>query len=51
MATYAVNIYGMLICKHAVPHRTIKGKTNMQYIFKIICILQSLYTGSKILKE
>jgi hypothetical protein len=50
MGTYAVNIYGMLICKHALPHRTIEGKTNMQYIFKIICILQSLYTGRKILK-
>ena len=50
MGTYAVNIYGMLICKHAVPYRTIEDKTNMQYIFKIICILQNLYTGGTILK-
>ena len=32
MGTYAVNIYGRLICKHTVS------------------ILQSLYTGRKILK-
>ena len=50
MGTYAVNIYGWLMCKVTVPQRTIKSKTNMQYIFKIICILQSLYTGRKILK-
>ena len=50
METYAVNIYGWLICKFTVPQRTIEIKTNMQYIFKIICILQSLYTGRKILK-
>jgi hypothetical protein len=50
MGTYAVNIYGWLICKFTVPQRTIEIKTNMQYIFKIICILQSLYTGRKILK-
>ena len=46
----AVNIYGWLMCKLTVPQRTIESKTNMQYIFKIICILQSLYTGRKILK-
>ena len=50
MGTYAVNIYGCLMCKLTVPQRTIESKTNMQYIFKIICILQSLYTGRKILK-
>ena len=50
METYAVNIYGWLMCKVTVSQRTIKIKTNMQYIFKIICILQSLYTGRKILK-
>ncbi len=50
MGTYAVNIYGWLMCKLTVPQRTIESKTNMQYIFKIICILQSLYTGRKILK-
>ena len=50
MGTYAVNLYGWLMCKLAVPQRTIESKTNMQYIFKIICILQSLYTGRKILK-
>ncbi len=50
MGTYAGNIYGWLICKLIVPQRTIKRKTNMQYIFKIICILQSLYTGRKIFK-
>ena len=43
--TYAVNIYGWLMCKLTVPQRTIESKMNMQYIFKIICILQSLYTG------
>jgi hypothetical protein len=43
MGTYAVNIYGWLMCKLTVPQRTIESKTNMQYIFKIICILQSLY--------
>jgi hypothetical protein len=48
--TYAVNIYGWLMCKLTVPQRTIESKANMQYIFKIICILQSLYTGRKILK-
>jgi hypothetical protein len=48
MGTYAVNIYGWLMCKLTVQQRTIQGKTNMQYIFKIICILQSLYTGRKI---
>ena len=50
MGTYAVNIYGWLMCKLTVPQWTIESKTNMQYIFKIICILQSLYTGWKILK-
>jgi hypothetical protein len=50
MGTYAVNIYGWLMCKLTVAQRTIESKTNMQYIFKIICILQSLYTGRKILK-
>ena len=50
MGTYAVNIYGWLICKLTVRQRTIESNTNMQYIFKIICILQSLYTGRKILK-
>jgi hypothetical protein len=50
MRTYTVNIYGWLMCKLTVPQRTIESKTNMQYIFKIICILQSLYTGRKILK-
>ena len=39
LGTYAVNIYGWLICKLTVPQRTIESKTNMQYIFKIICIL------------
>ncbi len=50
MGTYAVNIYGWLMCKLTVPQRTIESKANMQYIFKIICILQSLYSGRKILK-
>ena len=50
MGTYAVNLYGWLMYKLAVPQRTIESKMNMQYIFKIICILQSLYTGRKILK-
>ena len=50
MGTYVVNIYGWLMCKLTVPQRTIESKTNMQYIFKIIFILQSLYTGRKILK-
>ena len=50
MGTYAVNIYGWLMCKLTVPQRTIESKTNMQYILKIICILQSLYTGRTILK-
>ena len=50
MRTYAVNSYGWLMCKLTVPQRTIESKTNMQYIFKIICILQSRYTGRKILK-
>jgi hypothetical protein len=50
MGTYAVNIYGWLMCKLTVQQRTIERKTNMQYIFKIICILQSLNTGMKILK-
>ena len=50
MGTYAVNIYGWLMYKLTVPQRTIESKTNMQYIFKIICILQSLYRGRKILK-
>ena len=50
MGTYAVNIYGWLMCMLAVTQRTIESKTKMQYIFKIICILQSLYTGRKILK-
>ena len=45
MGTYAVNIYGWLMYKLTVPQRTVESKTNMQYIFKIICILQSLYTG------
>jgi hypothetical protein len=39
-----------LMCKLTVTQRTIESKTNMQYIFKIICILHSLYTGMKILK-
>jgi hypothetical protein len=50
MGTYSVNIYGWLMCKLTVTQRTIENKTNMQYIFKIICILQSLYTGRTILK-
>ena len=50
MGTYAVNIYGWLMCKLTVTQRTIESKMKMQYIFKIICILQSLYTGRKILK-
>jgi hypothetical protein len=50
MGTYVVNIYGWLMCKLTVLQRTIESKTSMQYIFKIICILQSLYTGRKILK-
>ncbi len=50
METYAVNIYGWLICKLIVPQRTIESKTSMQYIYKIICILQSLYTGRKMFK-
>ena len=50
MGTYVVNIYGWLIWKLTVPQRTLESKTNMQYIFKIICIFQSLYTGRKILK-
>ena len=50
IGTYPVNIYGWLMCKLIVQQRTIESKTNMQYIFKIICILQSLYTGRKILK-
>ena len=50
MGTYAVNIYGWLMYKLTVPQRTVESKPNMQYIFKIICILQSLYTGRKILK-
>ena len=50
MGTYAVNIYGWLMCKLTVPQRTIESKTNMHYIFKFICILQSLYTGWQILK-
>ena len=50
MGTYAVNIYGWLMCNLTVTQRTIESKTNMQYIFKIICILQSLYTGRKIVK-
>ena len=50
LGTYAVNIYGWLICKLTVPQRTIESKSNMQYIFKIIYILQSLYTSRKILK-
>ena len=50
MGTYAVNIYGWLMCKPTVRQRTIESKKNMQYIFKIICILQSLYTGRKIMK-
>jgi hypothetical protein len=40
-ANLCVNIYGWLICKLTVPQWTIESKTNMQYIFKIICILQS----------
>ena len=50
MGTYAVNIYGWLMYKLTVPQRTVESKTNMQYIFKNICILQSIYTGRKILK-
>ena len=30
MGTYAVNIYGWLICKLTVPQRTIESKTKMQ---------------------
>ena len=51
MGTYAGHIYVWLICKLTVPQRTIASKANMQYIFKIICIVQSLYTCRKILKE
>jgi hypothetical protein len=36
VGTYAVNIYGWLMCKLTVTQRTIESKTNMQYIFKII---------------
>jgi hypothetical protein len=36
MGTYAVNMYGWLICKLTLPQRTIESKANMQYIFKII---------------
>ena len=50
MGTYRVNIYGWLICKLTVPQRTRASKTKMQYIFKTISILQSLYTGRQILK-
>ena len=50
MGTYAFNIYGWLIGMPTVPQRTIESKTNMQYIFKIICILQSIYRGRMILK-
>ena len=50
MGVYGVVIYGWLICNITVPQRTIESKTKMQYIFKIICILHSLYTGRKILK-
>jgi hypothetical protein len=38
VGTYAVNIYGWIMCKFTVPQRTIESKTNMQYIFKIILI-------------
>jgi hypothetical protein len=51
MGTYAVNIYWWLMCKITVTQRTIESKTNMQYILKIICLLQSLYTGRKILAK
>jgi len=51
MWTYEVNIYEWLMCKLTVPQRTIESKTNKQYMFKIICILQSLFTGRKILKR
>ena len=51
MGTYAVHMYVWLICKLTVPQRTIESKANMQYIFKSICIVQSLYTCRKILKE
>ena len=50
MGTYVVNIYGWLIWKLTVSQRTIESKTKMQYIFKIICLLQSLYTGRQSLK-
>ena len=50
MGTYVVNIYGWLMYKLTVPQQTIESKTDMQYIFKIICILHSLYTGRKTLK-
>jgi hypothetical protein len=50
MGTYAVNMYWWLMCKLTVPQRTIESKTNMQYIFKIFCILQSQYTGRTTLK-
>jgi hypothetical protein len=50
MGTYAVIFYGWLMCKLTVPQRTIESKTNMQYIFKITCILQSIYTGRMMLK-
>jgi hypothetical protein len=36
MGTYAVNVYGWLMCMPTVPHRTIESKTNMQYIFKTL---------------
>jgi hypothetical protein len=48
MKHYAVNIYGWLMCKLTVTQRTIESKTNMQYILKIICMLQSLYTWTHI---
>ena len=50
MGTYAVNSYEWLMCNLILPHRIIESKTSMQYIFKITCILQSLYTSRKILK-
>jgi hypothetical protein len=32
MGTYAVNIYGWLMCKLTVPQRTIESKTNNTYL-------------------
>jgi hypothetical protein len=42
MGTYAVNIYGWLMCKLTVPQRTIESKMNMQYIIGVV-LLQKIY--------